>query len=77
MGCTIAVRRPREIGCTSYNSLKSQYTPRVRRVLREAFPDCDAVFGGHGDYGGHRTPRDHTISDDLRAMVGRSTGKRR
>ncbi len=77
---------------------------RVRRVLREAFPDCDAVFGGRGDYGGHRAPRDHTISfrlrdqrgmfcsnvvwllpdylpsvsaDDLRAMVGRSNGKRR
>jgi hypothetical protein len=36
------------------------------RVIREAFPDLDPVFGGHGDYGGHRAPRDHTISFRLR-----------
>ncbi|HWB02834.1 MAG TPA: hypothetical protein VG796_07390 [Verrucomicrobiales bacterium] len=33
----------------------------ARRVIREAFPDLVAVFGAHGDYGGHRAPRDHTI----------------
>lgn len=36
------------------------------RVIREAFPDWEPVFGGHGDYGGHRAPRDHTISFRLR-----------
>jgi hypothetical protein len=34
----------------------------IRRVIREAFPEMEPVFGGHGDYGGHRAPRDHTIS---------------
>jgi hypothetical protein len=38
----------------------------ARRVIREAFPDYEPVFGGHGDYGGHRAPRDHTISFRLR-----------
>lgn len=44
---------------------------RLRRLLRTAFPDLDAVFGGHGDYGGHRAPRDHTISFRLRDERGR------
>jgi hypothetical protein len=43
---------------------------RVRRVIKEAFPELDAVFGGHGDYGGHRAPRDHTISFRLRDDKG-------
>jgi len=29
------------------------------------------VFGGHGDYGGHRAPRDHTISFRLSDEQGR------
>lgn len=44
---------------------------RARRVIRQAFPDCEPVFGGHGDYGGHRAPRDHTISFRLRDERGR------
>ena len=43
----------------------------ARRVIREAYPDYEPVFGGHGDYGGHRTPRDHTISFRLRDQTGR------
>ncbi len=43
---------------------------RARRVIGEAFPDCQPVFGGHGDYGGHRAPRDHTISFRLRDERG-------
>lgn len=35
---------------------------RARRAIKAAFPDCTPVFGGHGDHGGHRAPRDHTIS---------------
>jgi hypothetical protein len=41
------------------------------RVIRQAFPDLDVVFGGHGDYGGHRAPRDHTISFRLRDARGK------
>ncbi len=38
----------------------------ARHVIAEAFPDLVAVFAGHGDHGGHRAPRDHTISFRLR-----------
>jgi hypothetical protein len=41
------------------------------RVIREAFPDLEPVFGGHSAYGGHRAPRDHTISFRLRDAQGR------
>ncbi|MCP5114239.1 MAG: hypothetical protein GY953_25700 [bacterium] len=26
-------------------------------AIREAFPGLEPVWGGHGDYGGHRAPR--------------------
>ncbi len=40
------------------------------RVIREAFPQFEPVFGGHSSYGGHRAPRDHTISFRLRDQWG-------
>jgi hypothetical protein len=40
------------------------------RVIREVFPELEPVFGSHGDYGGHRAPRDHTISFRLRDQRG-------
>jgi hypothetical protein len=43
----------------------------ARSVIREAFPDLEPVFGGHGNYGGHRAPRDHTISFRLRDSMGK------
>jgi hypothetical protein len=43
----------------------------ARGVIAEAFPDHVAVFGGHGSYGGHRAPRDHTISFRLRDRRGK------
>jgi hypothetical protein len=39
---------------------------RLRRAIAEAYPELTPVFGGHGAYGGHRAPRDHTISFRLR-----------
>lgn len=42
----------------------------VRCVIKEAYPDYEPVFGGHGAYGGHRAPRDHTISFRLRDQMG-------
>jgi hypothetical protein len=42
----------------------------VRQVIAEAFPEYVAVFGGHSSYGGHRAPRDHTISFRLRDQRG-------
>jgi hypothetical protein len=41
------------------------------RVIREAFPGLEPVFGGHGAYGGYRAPRDHTISFRLRDQRGK------
>jgi hypothetical protein len=43
---------------------------RIRRVIKEAYPDLIAVFGGHSMHGGHRTPRDHTISFRLQDERG-------
>lgn len=43
----------------------------LRQVVAEAFPGCVAVVGGHGDYGGHRAPRDHTISFRVRDADGK------
>ena len=43
----------------------------VRRVIAEAYPDLEPVFGGHSAYGGHRAPRDHTISFRLRDQFGK------
>lgn len=43
----------------------------AERVIREAFPDLEPVFGGHGAYGGYRAPRDHTISFRLRDAQGK------
>src|SRR5437588_9273125 len=40
------------------------------QVIREAFPEYQPVFGGHSSYGGHRAPRDHTISFRLRDQFG-------
>jgi hypothetical protein len=40
------------------------------QVIRQAFPDLEPVFGSHGDYGGHRAPRDHTLSFRLRDERG-------
>ena len=40
-------------------------------AIREAFPDLEPVFGGQGAYGGHRAPRDHTISFRLRDARGK------
>lgn len=44
---------------------------RARRAIREAFLEYEPVFGCHGDYGGHRAPRDHTIAFRLRDAQGR------
>ena len=50
-------------------------TPRemdhLRAMVGRAFPDGVLVMGGHGDYGGHRAPRDHTISFRVRGPDGR------
>jgi hypothetical protein len=43
---------------------------RARAVICEAFPEYEPVFGGHSAYGGHRAPRDHTISFRLRDQHG-------
>ncbi len=58
------------MGNQNRKATKEELT-HVRRAIREAFPELEAVFGGHGNYGGHRTPRDHTISFRLRDSNGK------
>lgn len=43
----------------------------ARGVIKEAFPQMTPVFGAHGDYGGHRAPRDHTIAFRLQDERGK------
>ena len=43
---------------------------KVRKTIGQAFPGCQPVFGSHGDYGGHRAPRDHTIAFRLKNAKG-------
>ena len=40
------------------------------RVIEEAYPGMRPVCGAHGDYGGHRAPRDHTIAFRLQDERG-------
>src|SRR6478609_1842075 len=41
------------------------------QVIREAFPEYEVVWGSHGDSGGHRAPRDHTLAFRLRDGWGK------
>ena len=41
------------------------------QVIQEAYPEYDVVWGGHGNYGGGRAPRDHTLSFRLRDRMGK------
>lgn len=41
------------------------------QVIQQAYPEYDVVWGSHGDYGGSRAPRDHTLSFRLRDRWGR------
>ena len=40
-------------------------------VIQEAFPEYEVVWGSHGDFGGHRAPRDHTLAFRLRDRWGK------
>ncbi len=58
-------------GSHSNQKATKEEMAQAARVIKEAFPQYDVVFGGHGDYGGHRAPRDHTISFRLRDKRGK------
>lgn len=49
----------------------TQEMAHARQIIREAFPGLTPVFGSHGDYGGHRAPRDHTIAFRLQDDQGK------
>jgi hypothetical protein len=40
-------------------------------AIQEAFPEYEVVWGSHGDYGGGRAPRDHTLSFRVRDLWGK------
>jgi hypothetical protein len=58
------------MGNQNRKALKEEMA-HAQRVIREAFPEFDPVFGSHSDYGGHRAPRNHTISFRLRDQKGK------
>lgn len=58
------------MGNTNRKVTKSEKAKAVR-VINEAYPDYEVVFGAHGDYGGHRSPRDHTVAFRLRDKEGK------
>jgi hypothetical protein len=41
------------------------------QVIQGAYPEYEIVWGSHGDYGGHRAPRDHTLAFRLRDKRGK------
>jgi len=41
---------------------------RIANFIKEAYPDFNPVFGGHGNYG---APRDHAISFRLQGNDGK------
>jgi hypothetical protein len=41
------------------------------QIIQQAFPEYEVVWGSHGDYGGHRAPRDHTLAFRLRDTWGK------
>ena len=41
------------------------------QVIQEACPEYEIVWGSHGDFGGHRAPRDHTLAFRLRDKWGK------
>ena len=41
------------------------------QIIQEAYPEYGVVWGSHGDYGGHRAPRDHTLAFRLRDRGGK------
>lgn len=58
-------------GSHSNRKASKEEMRQATQVIREAFPHYQVVWGGHGDYGGHRAPRDHTISFRLKDQHGR------
>jgi hypothetical protein len=44
---------------------------RATQVIQQAYPEYEVVWGSHGDYGGHRAPRDHTLAFRLRDKLGK------
>ncbi len=44
---------------------------KLRRIARQAFPNHTIEFCSHGDLGGHRAPRDHTLAFRLVDSRGR------
>lgn len=43
----------------------------LKQVAREAFPELTLEFCSHGDLGGHRAPRDHTLAFRLVDVQGK------
>lgn len=61
-------QRSKFVGNVNRKSTRDE-NAHLKAVVSAAFPDCDVIVGGHGDYGGHRAPRDHTLSFRVRGLL--------
>ena len=58
-------------GSHSNREATKEEMAHATQVIQEAYPDYEVVWGSHGDYGGHRAPRDHTLAFRLRDRLGK------
>jgi hypothetical protein len=62
-------RRVFEVGSVNRKAAVDELA-YATQVIQEAFPEYEVVWGSHGNYGGGRAPRDHTLSFRLRDQWG-------
>jgi hypothetical protein len=58
-------------GSHSNRKATSAEMARATEVIQEAYPEYEVVWGSHGDFGGGRAPRDHTLAFRLRDRWGK------
>jgi hypothetical protein len=58
-------------GSHSNRKASSDEMSHATQVIQRAYPEYEVVWGSHGDFGGGRAPRDHTLAFRLRDQWGK------
>jgi hypothetical protein len=58
-------------GSHSNRKATSDEMAHATQAIQAAYPEYDVVWGSHGDYGGGRAPRVHTLAFRLRDRSGK------
>src|SRR5436189_3652528 len=58
-------------GSHSNRKATKEEMAHATQVIQKVYPEYEIVWGSHGDYGGHRAPRDHTLAFRLRDKLGK------